>query len=225
MSLSDTWHMLGATEAAAPAGRRFKARAMTLAPLVRGGGYFDPAGADLSLLNSGRCPVLLDHDYSVRNVVGAIEAAWLEDEAVWIIARMGFGEAAETAWRNIEAGIWRSVSLGQSVEHVARDGDHYVVRRWRPFEVSLVWSGNCPDARIVQNSDLAAIQRELIDRRRAEADRAARLKREQEAETLNSLRRTYRNIAALLAPELGIPVAEASAAADRVAEKVMEPIE
>lgn len=218
------WQILGHTEAAAPAGRRFKARAMTLSPLVRGGGYIDPAGADLSLLNTGRCPVLLDHTQRVQSVVGVVECAWLEDECVWVIARMGFGKAAETAWRNVEGGIWRNVSFGHSVEDVTRDGNQLVVRRWRPFEVSLVWSGNCPDAEILSDWDLPRIQRELTDRRRIEAERAAEAARRQDLELRSGTRRHYRTVAALIAPELGISADMAAAAAERAADKVLEGI-
>jgi hypothetical protein len=219
------WQILGHTEAAAPVGRRFKARAMTLTPLVRGGGYIDPAGADLSLLNGGRCPVLLDHTQSIRSVVGVVESAWFADDCVWVIARMGFGKEAELAWRNIEAGVWRNVSLAFRVDDMAQDGAQIVVRRWRPYELSLVWAGDVPDAQTDSYHDLAAIQRELSDRRRIEAERAAEAARQQAAERRSGIQRHYRNIAALLAPELGISAAEATAAADRVAEKVMEPIE
>lgn len=214
------FHALGHAEAHDPTQRRFIARAMTMTPLVGTAGWFVPAGADLSVLNTGRCPVLLDHSTTVRDVVGVIETAWIEGEAVMLLARMGVGASADLAWQNLAAGVWCNVSLGNSpLEMERRDNGAYIFKRWQPYELSLVWSGWCPDASVERNYDLAAIYAKLEASRRARAQDAAQ-KAEQELASLTAaIRERWQRVAVELAPELGIPTERVVQAAESAADR------
>jgi hypothetical protein len=193
---------------------------MTMTRLRDRAGWFVPAGADLTLLNGGRCPVLLDHNHSIRDVVGVIEAAWIEAETVVVIGRIGHGADAETAWQNIQAGIWRNVSLGNNVMDTERRGDAIIIRSWRPHELSLVWSGACPDAHIDSDSfDMEALHRRVREMRAEAAEQGERASHTLRETFATSTRDRYRDMAHELAAELSISTHEADAAANRIAER------
>jgi hypothetical protein len=100
----------------------------------------DMAGCDLAILNSGRAPVLLDHQEKVTSLVGVVVRAWVEDNHCYAEFRLGRTELAKNAALLIEDGILVSVSIGFMgvFEKQEYHGAPQRVARWRPYEVSLV---------------------------------------------------------------------------------------
>ncbi|MBU8544326.1 MULTISPECIES: HK97 family phage prohead protease [Roseomonadaceae] len=98
----------------------------------------DMARADLSLLNSGRAPVLLDHMQAFSGLIGVVDRAWVEGNAC--LAEMRIGPTARCAevWDMIAAGMLQNISIG--FRFLAWPSAAGVLRaaQWHPFEVSLV---------------------------------------------------------------------------------------
>ena len=126
--------------------RRSKRRAvLRFASAVPGWGLdgapalLDMAGADLSLLNSGRAPLLLDHYQDFGSVVGVVERAWIEGDAAFASVRFAESVArGREAWELVREGVLSNVSMGFSALRVAdADPRRCRVRWWRPFELSL----------------------------------------------------------------------------------------
>jgi len=102
----------------------------------------DMAGADLSLLNTGRAPLLVDHHRHHSGVIGGILRAWIEGERALAHVRFARTQAGEDALSLIRDGFGRSASVGfsygpEDLEPSGTNGVH-ILRRWRPFEISLV---------------------------------------------------------------------------------------
>ena len=94
---------------------------------------------DMSFLNSGRAPLLLDHDPEKQ--VGVVESAELDGSARRLRAtvRFGKGALAREAFDDVVDGIKANISIGYSVKKMERsDSDTYVVKSWKPLEASLV---------------------------------------------------------------------------------------
>ena len=94
---------------------------------------------DLSFLQSGRAPLLLDHDPEKQ--VGIIESVSLDSSARRLRAtvRFGKGALAREAFDDVNDGIKANVSIGYSVNKMERKGkDTYVVKSFRIHEASLV---------------------------------------------------------------------------------------
>lgn len=94
---------------------------------------------DLSFLQSGRAPLLLDHDPEKQ--VGVIESVSLDSSARRLRAtvRFGKGALAREAFDDVTDGIKANVSIGYSVNKMERKGkDTYVVKSFRIHEASLV---------------------------------------------------------------------------------------
>jgi len=99
---------------------------------------------DLSRFQSGRAPVLRDHDqFSIDSVIGVVRKAWIDDgvghATVEFSGRAALGETLE----DVRAGILGSVSVGYSVEEYKRterkgEPDLLEATRWTPHEISLV---------------------------------------------------------------------------------------
>lgn len=95
---------------------------------------------DLSFLNSGRAPLLLDHDPEKQ--IGVIESASLDGDArrLRAVVRFGRNGLAKDAWEDVTDGIRANISVGYSISKLERGSskDTYVAKRWRPVEASLV---------------------------------------------------------------------------------------
>jgi HK97 family phage prohead protease len=169
-------------------------------------------GADLSLLNSGRAPLLADHERHIGAILGVVETAWI-DAAVgsaFAIARFAPTERGQEAQAMVAAGVLSNCSMGFSMSPQEEDGGGAVPvsRWWRPYEISL-----CPvPANWHSNVKVAPVG--LLDRQAAEAS-AARAKairdgmaaqRERERKALAS------TIAPRLAERLGIDPGQAAEA-------------
>lgn len=103
----------------------------------------DKKSVDLSFLNSGRAPVLKDHDR--REQVGVIESAEISaDRKGRAVMRFGESQAAADEFKDILAEIRVNVSVGYMIkkmvleEEDADKGDTFRVTEWRPLEVSMV---------------------------------------------------------------------------------------
>lgn len=94
---------------------------------------------DLSFLNSGRAPLLLDHD--PERQIGVIESVELDSSArrLRATARLGRGALAREAFDDIVDGIKSNISIGYAINKMERsDKETYVAKSWRPMEASLV---------------------------------------------------------------------------------------
>lgn len=96
---------------------------------------------DLEFLNSGRAPLLLDHD--PERQIGVIESVELDGSARRLRAtvRFGKGNLANEVYSDVMDGIRGNVSIGYHIKRLARDeSDNSVYRAmsWRPMEVSIV---------------------------------------------------------------------------------------
>ena len=94
---------------------------------------------DLSFLNSGRAPLLLDHQPD--QVLGVIESVELDGSARRLRATVRFGKngLAREVFDDVVDGIRANVSIGYSIGKMERKGkDEYRAVSWRPVEASIV---------------------------------------------------------------------------------------
>jgi Caudovirus prohead protease. len=91
-------------------------------------------------LNSGRAPLLLDHDPTQQ--IGVIESVTLDESARKLRATVRFGKSgrASEVYDDVKDGIRGNVSVGYYVKKVTResDGKMYRAIAWQPLEVSVV---------------------------------------------------------------------------------------
>jgi hypothetical protein len=104
----------------------------------------DMAGADLSLLNSGRAPLLADHANFIEAILGVIESAWIGGDKAFAVARFASTPRAVEACGLVQDGILGNVSMGFN-HPLPSDGEDITptrrprhIRCWRPHEISLV---------------------------------------------------------------------------------------
>ncbi len=124
---------------------------------------------DLSRLNSGRAPFLLDHStYSVANdVLGVFKRAWLEGGALYgEVQASGRAQFAEVI-RDLKAGILANVSVGTDIieglwsENADSKLRRLTAKKWRPVEGSLVAIGADPNAEVLSHQRGAAVCKPL----------------------------------------------------------------
>jgi HK97 family phage major capsid protein/HK97 family phage prohead protease len=97
---------------------------------------------DLTRLNA-RGPLLFNHD--LDKVVGVIESAEIgSDRKGRAVVRFGNSERAREVWQDVQDGILGNVSVGYRIHEIKlsesrENGDDvYVVKRWEPYEISIV---------------------------------------------------------------------------------------
>ncbi len=97
---------------------------------------------DMSFMNSGTAPLLLDHD--MTKVIGKIEEFKLDEEQRRTVAIVRFGksELAESIFQDVLDGIRNNISIGYSITKMERDhskehGD-YIRASFRPVEASVI---------------------------------------------------------------------------------------
>lgn len=103
-------------------------------------------GANLDRLRAG-APLLDSHEtQGVRNQLGVVDDAWIEQGRG--VARVRFSERAADVFEDVASGVIRNVSVGYSRERerelddVSADGLPIVlVDRWTPHELSFVTVG------------------------------------------------------------------------------------
>jgi HK97 family phage major capsid protein len=95
---------------------------------------------DLSFLNSGRAPLLLDHDPEKQ--IGVIESVSLDAEARKLRANVRFGKSAlaSEVYGDVADNIRGNVSIGYSINKMMKsaDGRSFRATSWRPMEASIV---------------------------------------------------------------------------------------
>ena len=123
--------------------RRVRIVMSTENPVERGYGKevldHSSESVDLSWMNSGRAPLLLDHDMSQH--IGVIESVELDSDErkVRAMVRFGRSELAEEVFQDVKDGIRQNISVGYAVNKMEREGkDTYRVKSWRPMEASVV---------------------------------------------------------------------------------------
>ena len=97
----------------------------------------DREAVDLSRLNGGAAPLLLNHDPD--RVLGIVERAWI-DERRRGMARITWAtnDLARQVRQDVEAGVMPNISVGYSVLDAEQEGQVMVVRKWQPIELSVV---------------------------------------------------------------------------------------
>lgn len=102
----------------------------------------DRSAVRLGRLNSGRHPLLVDHN--TRDQVGVIERAWIgDDRRLRCIARFGKSARAEEIFQDVIDGIRSLVSVGYRIHNATLTkqgdaGDEWLVDDWEPLEGSIV---------------------------------------------------------------------------------------
>jgi len=96
---------------------------------------------NLDFLNSGRAPLLLDHD--MERQIGVVESVELDEEArrLRAVVRFGKGERASEIFDDVADGIRQNISVGYRVDgRVERKGDpdEYYRVATTPMEISIV---------------------------------------------------------------------------------------
>lgn len=99
--------------------------------------------ADLSRLNTGHAPLLLDHDTRISAKVGTISRAEIVNGRGEAVVTFAASAQAEEILARIRDGEAFAVSVGYRVERFAKMGErdgNAILRaiRWQPYEVSLV---------------------------------------------------------------------------------------
>ena len=96
--------------------------------------------ADLSRLNSGHAPLLLDHDLTKQ--IGVIERTYLDqaDRKLRSVVRFGKSALAQEVYQDVKDGIRSNVSIGyqiRTMEDKRADGT-VGISSWLPYEASIV---------------------------------------------------------------------------------------
>ncbi len=97
----------------------------------------------LDRLNNG-APFLNTHaDWSLDDVLGVVERAWIEGEEGRALIRFSDREDVEPIWRDVKAGIIRNISVGYRThryEVIEEEGEptRVIARDWEPTEISAV---------------------------------------------------------------------------------------
>lgn len=113
----------------------------------------DMAGADLSRLNAGASLLNAHEDWTLTDIIGVVERAWVEAGEGRAVVRFSEREDVTGIVADVAAGIIRHVSVGYSVEEYQiterSDGpDIYTAVRWTPLELSLVPIPADPSAQV-----------------------------------------------------------------------------
>ena len=96
---------------------------------------------NLEFLNSGRAPLLMDHDPSRQ--IGVVESVTLDEDArrLRAVARLGKGPLASEVFDDLSDGIRQNVSVGYRIDgRISREDDEDEIYRVRttPMEISIV---------------------------------------------------------------------------------------
>ena len=96
---------------------------------------------NMEFINSGRAPLLLDHDHTKQ--IGVIEEFKLDETAKRTIAVVRFGKSqlASEVFEDVKDGIRMNISVGYRIDKLERYQDKdetYYKAKWTPMEVSSV---------------------------------------------------------------------------------------
>ncbi len=163
---------------------------------------------DLSILNSGRAPLLIDHYQQVDSQVGVIERAWIDHDGdaggvVCALAKFSRRPVARALFDDIVDGITKNVSVGFDVLDGEQDPDGVLnIQKWRPYEVSIVavpanWRATVKRAPLPLDEVLKLLAS------LKEADAAAALQRVRRAANADAWERWAADAAATIAADTG----------------------
>ncbi|ONG47964.1 hypothetical protein BKE38_22360 [Pseudoroseomonas deserti] len=169
-------------------------------------------GGDLSLLNSGRAPLLANHEHHLDAILGVVEMAWIDASlgSAFAIARFAPTRRGLDAQAMVGAGVLNNCSMGFTMS--ADDGEDpasvQAIPWWRPYEITLCalpanWHGHVKAAAPKTLDRLAAEE----SARKAKAMRDAIA-----ADRLRDAQDIGRAVAPDLAQRLGIEPGVAGAA-------------
>jgi len=123
--------------------RRVKVAVSSEEPVERSYGIeildHKPGSIDLSFLNSGRAPLLLDHDPTKQ--IGVVESVALDGSARRLRATVRFGKngLAKEVFDDVEDSIRGNISVGYQINKLEKEGkDTFRAVSWMPMEVSIV---------------------------------------------------------------------------------------
>ena len=123
--------------------RRVKVAVSSEEPVERSFGIeildHKPDSIDLSFLNSGRAPLLLDHDPTKQ--IGVVESVTLDGLARRLRATVRFGKngLAKEVFDDVEDSIRGNISVGYQINKLEKEGkDTFRAVSWMPMEVSIV---------------------------------------------------------------------------------------
>jgi len=126
-------------------------------------------------------PVLDSHgDASIRNQIGVVERAWVQDGR--LLARLRFSDRAdvEPIWNDIRTGIVRNISIGALVYKREKQQDgSFVATDWEPMEISVVPVPADAQATVLSlggKKGMTSDNQVAFDARAAATEIAARLK-------------------------------------------------
>ena len=96
---------------------------------------------NLDFLNSGRAPLLLDHDMTKQ--IGLVETVEIDEDArrLRAVVRFGKGENASEVFDDVRDGIRQNISVGYRIDgRIEREGDADDIVRVKttPMEISIV---------------------------------------------------------------------------------------
>ena len=96
---------------------------------------------DLSRMNSGNAPLLLDHDMTKQ--IGVVERTYLDeaDRRLRAVVRFGKSALAREIYDDVKDGIRSNVSIGYQIKNMEEMKDkrgHVRVSQWMPYEASIV---------------------------------------------------------------------------------------
>lgn len=98
---------------------------------------------DLSRLNAG-APLLNTHSsWSLDDVLGVVERAWIKGGKGYATVRFSERQEVDAIWRDVVSGVIRNLSVGYDIngfeEVVDETGNREIrVTSWQPVEISLV---------------------------------------------------------------------------------------
>jgi hypothetical protein len=112
-----------------------------------------PGSCDLSLVRTGRCPLLAEHSRCLDALLGRVVAAEVESGLLQAVVEFAPTPEADRLWSLLAAGFPLSLSAGARVDaaEILEDhGDHRVIRvsRWRLDEISICVIGKDPAAHL-----------------------------------------------------------------------------
>jgi BMFP domain-containing protein YqiC len=125
---------------------------------------------DMTDWANGRVNLTVQHmGQTVFDVIGVVTRGWFEAGNLMADVKFTNRESFNETWQDIEEGILRFMSIEASwspadeIEGKDTDGSRIVlVRKWKPFGLSLVGRGADPNARILAAS--RAEENELLAR-------------------------------------------------------------
>ena len=144
-SKTETLHRAETMEPEAVDDRRVRMSVSSEMPVERGYGKevldHNRASVDLEFMNSGRAPLLMDHD--PERQIGVVESVTLDEQAgrLRAVVRFSRNALASEVYDDVVDGIRGNVSIGYRVTKMDRDEGNMDVFRatsWQPLEVSIV---------------------------------------------------------------------------------------